>query len=140
MIVFSSIHQRRILGDAHIFRNACGLSAFVVLAVFAVAGCWPGQPPATPPAPAGTPPAHPPAVPPPRPAGAAAVAPTREASADKRPAPADDANAQLTEAVGLLSGLYLYQSYLNIGLLADGKAERLYDDKAARGVLESILS
>jgi hypothetical protein len=51
-----------------------------------------------------------------------------------------DARAQLTETVGLLSGLYLYQTYLNVGLLADGKAERLYDEKAARAVLKSVLT
>jgi len=51
-----------------------------------------------------------------------------------------DPRAQLTETVGLLSGLYLYQTYLNVGLLADGKAERLYDEKAARAVLKSVLT
>ena len=55
------------------------------------------------------------------------------------PAPADP-RAHLTETVGLLSGLYLYQTYLNIGLLADGKAERLYDEKASRQVLASVVT
>lgn len=58
---------------------------------------------------------------------------------DRKEAAPVDPQAQLTEAVGLLSGLYLYQTYLNIGLLADGKAERIYDEKAARSVLESVL-
>ena len=53
-------------------------------------------------------------------------------------APADP-RAQLTETVGLLSGLYLYQTYLTIGLLADGKAERVYDEKAARSVLATVV-
>ncbi|MFL5340555.1 MAG: hypothetical protein ACJ8F7_10435 [Gemmataceae bacterium] len=57
----------------------------------------------------------------------------------KDPAPADP-HSQLMETVGLLSGLYLYQSYLNIGLLADGKAEKIYDEKAARSVLGSVLT
>jgi len=43
------------------------------------------------------------------------------------------------EGVGLLSGLYLYQTYLNIGLLADGKAEKVYDEKAARAVLATVV-
>lgn len=51
-----------------------------------------------------------------------------------------DARAELTETVGLLSGLYLYQTYLNIGLLADGKAEKVYDEKAARAVLATVLT
>ncbi|HEY1377289.1 MAG TPA: hypothetical protein VGF55_10870 [Gemmataceae bacterium] len=55
------------------------------------------------------------------------------------PPPTDD-RAALTETVGLLSGLYLYQTYLNIGLLADGKAERLYDEKAARAVLATVVT
>jgi hypothetical protein len=57
----------------------------------------------------------------------------------KDPAPADP-HADLSETVGLLSGLYLYQAYLNIGLLADGKAVNTYDDKAARSVLDSVLT
>src|SRR5262245_54690202 len=60
-------------------------------------------------------------------------------TASPRTVPAD-ARAELTETVGLLSGLYLYQSYLNIGLLADGKAERVYDEKAARAVLATVLT
>ena|SRR5438128_8836190 len=55
-------------------------------------------------------------------------------------APPADPRAHLTETVGLISGLYLYQTYLNIGLLADGRAERLYDDKAARSVLTSVVT
>jgi hypothetical protein len=51
-----------------------------------------------------------------------------------------DPRAQLTETVGLVSGLYLYQTYLTIGLLADGKAERVYDEKAARGVLATVVT
>src|SRR5262245_38467019 len=119
-------------------RNACVLSVFVIVAVLAVVGCSPGQQPAPQlakpgassdqPAPTGVAPA------------AAAVGERREPAPEKREPSAADTNAQLTETVGLLSGLYLYQSYLNIGLLADGKAERLYDDKAARSVLDSILN
>jgi hypothetical protein len=56
------------------------------------------------------------------------------------PAPPADPTAQLTETVGMLSGLYLYQTYLTIGLLADGKSERIYEEKAARGVLTSVLT
>jgi hypothetical protein len=54
--------------------------------------------------------------------------------------PPIDARAQLTETVGLFSGLYLYQTYLTIGLLADGKTERLYDEKSARNVLASVVT
>jgi hypothetical protein len=125
-------------------RNACVLSVFALLAALAVVGCTPGQPPAGQPTPSGAAPAPQatPASADPAPPAAAAVGARREPSPERRPATSEDANAnvQLTETVGLLSGLYLYQSYLNIGLLADGKAERLYDDKAARSVLDSILN
>jgi hypothetical protein len=57
--------------------------------------------------------------------------PTAPASADPR--------ATLTEAVGLLSGLYLYQTYLNINLLADAKADRRYDEESARAVLGTVV-
>jgi hypothetical protein len=114
-------------------RNACVLSVFVVLVALAVVGCTPGQQPAAQPAPSGASPAQPPAAP-------SAAPERRESAAEKREAPSPDSQAQLTETVGLLSGLYLYQSYLNIGLLADGKAEKLYDEKAARSVLDSILN
>jgi hypothetical protein len=56
------------------------------------------------------------------------------------PAAPADPKALLTETVGVLAGMNLYQSYLTIGLLADGKAERLYDEKAARSVLASVLT
>src|SRR5262249_34940975 len=59
--------------------------------------------------------------------------------AEKPAAPADT-QATLTETVGLLSGLYLYQSYLNIGLLADSKAANIYEEKAVRHVLASIIT
>jgi hypothetical protein len=55
-------------------------------------------------------------------------------------AAADDPRGQLTETVGLLSGLYLYQTYLNIGLLADGKADGVYEEKAARAVLATVVT
>jgi hypothetical protein len=57
--------------------------------------------------------------------------------------PAAPANADprvvLTETVGVLSGLYLYQTYLNIDLLADAKADKRYDDEAARTVLGTVI-
>src|SRR5262245_64989258 len=90
------------------------LSLLAVLAVLALTHAPPaaslGQQVADPPTPAARP-----------------TAPSAVVAADPR--------AQLTETVGLVSGLYLYQTYLTIGLLADGKAERVYDEKAARGVL-----
>jgi len=67
-------------------------------------------------------------------------APPAPQAAPSPPAPAADPTAQLTETVGMLSGLYLYQTYLTIGLLADGKSERVYEEKAARGVLTSVLT
>jgi hypothetical protein len=76
----------------------------------------------------------------PLPVGVPAAAPAAVPVPPPAPAPAADPKAQLTETVGMLSGVYLYQTYLTIGLLADGKAERLYDDRAARAVLVSVLT
>jgi hypothetical protein len=50
-----------------------------------------------------------------------------------------DENAVLLETVGLLAGVQLYQAYLNIGLLADGYAEGLYESAEAAQLLGSVV-
>ncbi len=58
-------------------------------------------------------------------------------------APAEDLKAdrrRLLETVGVLTGAHCYQTYLNIGLIADGKAKGTYGNQDARQVLDSILS
>lgn len=97
-------------------RNRYAVIGFVALVAVLTSALAVGQPPASP------------SAPPPLPS-----------SAEKKEAPAADDHGQLMETVGLLSGLYLYQAYLNIGLLADGKAEKIYEEKAARSVLGSIV-
>jgi hypothetical protein len=47
---------------------------------------------------------------------------------------------QMLETIGGLSAGHVYQSFLNIGLLADGKAQGTYEDKAALEVLRSVSS
>lgn len=47
--------------------------------------------------------------------------------------------SSLLEAVGSLAASQLYQAYLNIGFLADGKAEGTYEEKEARQLLGSVL-
>jgi hypothetical protein len=47
---------------------------------------------------------------------------------------------QLLETVGTLTSVHCYQTYLNIGLIADGKAKGTYSDKDAMRLLDSILS
>ena len=54
-------------------------------------------------------------------------------------APSTAAQVQTAETVGLLATLYLYQTYLNIGLLADCRAEEVYDDKQVESLLVSQL-
>jgi hypothetical protein len=56
-----------------------------------------------------------------------------------QPAPADPAPV-LTEAVGLLAGLQLYQTYLNIGMLADIRAEGLYEAGELAQLLGSVVT
>jgi hypothetical protein len=47
---------------------------------------------------------------------------------------------RLLETVGALTAAHCYQTYLNIGLIADGKAKGAYSNQDARQVLDSILS
>jgi hypothetical protein len=58
----------------------------------------------------------------------------------KRAGSAEEAVPQLLETVGLLGGLQLYQTYLNIGFIADGRTEGLYKDKEIKQLLDSILT
>jgi len=50
-----------------------------------------------------------------------------------------EATPTLTETVGLLAGLQLYQTYLNIGLLADARAEGLYEASELAQLLGSVV-
>lgn len=68
---------------------------------------------------------------------------------DKTPAPEkresptpdkkEDAGEVLLQTVGTLAGFQLYQSYLNIGFIADGKAEGTYTDKDVVQILDTVL-
>src|SRR5436190_12937 len=51
----------------------------------------------------------------------------------------EDENAVLLETVGLVAGLQLYQTYLNIGLLADSAAEDVYEPDEAFQLLGSVV-
>jgi hypothetical protein len=65
-----------------------------------------------------------------------AATPTRSALDSK----AAQERHQLLETIGTLTGAHCYQTYLNIGLIADGKAKGTYSEKDASKVLESVLS
>ncbi len=54
-----------------------------------------------------------------------------------KPDPVADDNATLTETVGLIASLQLYQTYLNIGLLADARAEGVYEPLVVAQLLGS---
>ncbi len=62
-----------------------------------------------------------------------------QAPAEKADAAPPAPNAVLTESVGLFAGVQLYQTYLNIGLLADARAAGVYEDADAGHVLGSVL-
>jgi len=47
---------------------------------------------------------------------------------------------QLLETLGALTSAHCYQTYLNIGLIADGKAKGTYTEKDAYKVLDSVLA
>jgi hypothetical protein len=57
-----------------------------------------------------------------------------------QPGPGADAVPVLTETVGLLSGLQLYQTYLNVGLLADARAEGVYEASELAQLLGSVVT
>jgi hypothetical protein len=46
----------------------------------------------------------------------------------------------LLETVGALTASHCYQTYLNIGMVADAKAKGTYSEKDAYRILESVLS
>jgi hypothetical protein len=47
---------------------------------------------------------------------------------------------QLLEILGALTASHSYQTYLNIGLIADGKAKGTYTEKDAYKLLDSVLA
>jgi hypothetical protein len=47
---------------------------------------------------------------------------------------------QLLEVLGALTASHCYQTYLNIGLIADGKANGTYTEKDAYKLLDSVLA
>ena len=47
---------------------------------------------------------------------------------------------QLLETVGTLTAAHCYQTYLNIGFIADGKAKGAYTNQDANKLLDSLLS
>ncbi|MEK6237339.1 MAG: hypothetical protein N2C14_21725 [Planctomycetales bacterium] len=53
---------------------------------------------------------------------------------------AEDDDQALLETVGTLSAGHLYQTYLNIGFLANGVSEEVYEPEQAQRLLDSVLS
>jgi hypothetical protein len=71
---------------------------------------------------------------------AAKAADTGKPAEPSRPAePAKDRRV-LLEIIGTLTASHCYQTYLNIGMVADGKAKGVYSEKDAYRVLESVVS
>jgi hypothetical protein len=62
-----------------------------------------------------------------------------QARTDPEPTKEKSERGSLLEAVGALAAGQLYQAYLNIGFIADGKAEGTYEDGEARQLLGSVL-
>ena len=53
---------------------------------------------------------------------------------------ANEERGRLLETIGCLTSAHYFQTYLNIGFIADGKTRGTYSDKDARTVLDSVLS
>jgi len=66
----------------------------------------------------------------------------KTAAAPKASSEAENAaeRRQFLETIGALIAAHCYQTYFNIGLLSDGRAKGIYNDKDALKVLDSILS
>jgi len=58
---------------------------------------------------------------------------------DRSPTADPDATAVLTESVGLFASLQLYNTYLNIGILADAMAAELYPPGDVNQLLGSVV-
>ena len=71
---------------------------------------------------------------------------TRETSrASSSPTTGDGPNSaeerrQLLETIGVLTAAHCYQTYFNIGLIADGKARGTYTEKDAYKLIDTVLS
>jgi hypothetical protein len=65
--------------------------------------------------------------------------PAPDVKADAAPKGSDDRRIYL-ETIGTLTASHCYQTYLNIGLIADGKSKGNYSEKDAYKVLDSVLS
>ena len=118
---------------------ASGLSAVVLAAAggaFLVRGG--GDPDKTDPPAAGTPNPAPPAPPAAKPADPPSIGEAPKPGGVQKKAEAE--RAQLLETVGYLTAAHYFQTYLNIGFIAEGKAQGTYTDKDARKVLDSVLS
>jgi hypothetical protein len=130
-------------------RWALVLSLTLVIGGFFVLGCADSQPPAK----AAEPPKSPEQgkdADPTKPADQGKAAdkpaePARPAEASKavesgKPAEQPKDRRALLETVGALTASHCYQTYLNIGLVADAKARGTYSEKDAYKILESVLS
>jgi hypothetical protein len=66
-------------------------------------------------------------------------APTAPAPAEpSRPATVSDVKDRSLETIGNLTAAHLYQSYLNIGLLADARESEVYTQAQAEKLLDSV--
>ena len=67
---------------------------------------------------------------------------TPKDDSDKTPdgAKASTAERGLLQTIGALTAAHYFQTYLNIGFIADGKGHGIYSEKDARRVLQSVLT
>jgi hypothetical protein len=82
-----------------------------------------------------------------KPAEAAATPATDPSTKPADASPTKDANASAVapdanclEAIGALAAAHYFQTYLNIGFVADGKSKGIYGEEDSRKLLVSVLS
>jgi hypothetical protein len=72
--------------------------------------------------------------------GSVAFAQVKPAPPKEPAAPTKEERAQLLQTVGLLTASQVYQAYLNIGFMADGRASGSYEDKELQQIMESVVN
>jgi hypothetical protein len=69
-----------------------------------------------------------------------AAEPVSSAARFNGPNPSGEQRGQLLETVGTLTAAHCYETYLNIGFVADGKAKGIYTDDEASKFLDLVFS
>ncbi|MBI5722392.1 MAG: hypothetical protein HZA50_00380 [Planctomycetes bacterium] len=57
-----------------------------------------------------------------------------------RPAASDKTQTRILKTLGAMAAAHLYEAYLSIGMIADGKEQEIYETKEAQAILDTTDS